>query len=88
MQIPINFINSILYIIILIIKKMNYSINESAQAKMLLHVIKYHKFDCIGVLVGKKDGSSVQIVDAVPLFHQRLMTPTLEVAFEILDATL
>ena len=26
---------------------------------MLLHVIKYHKFDCIGVLVGKKEGSSI-----------------------------
>jgi hypothetical protein len=29
---------------------MSYSINETAQIKMLLHSIKYHTNDCIGKL--------------------------------------
>jgi hypothetical protein len=27
---------------------MSYSIHESAQTKMMLHIIKYHKSDCFG----------------------------------------
>jgi hypothetical protein len=33
---------------------MNISVSERAYLIMHLHAIKYHNFDCIGVLVGKK----------------------------------
>jgi len=36
---------------------------------MHLHAIKYHNFDCMGVLIGHKDGATTIIEDAVPLFH-------------------
>lgn len=49
----------------------NINISERAYLLMHLHSIKYHNFDCIGVLVGKKQGQNVEVEDAAPLFHQR-----------------
>jgi len=53
---------------------------------MHLHAIKYHSFDIIGVLIGKKDGNSVVVEDAVPLFHQRFQTGTSEIAFDMIES--
>ena len=53
---------------------------------MHLHSIKYHTFDIIGVLIGKKDGAKVIVEDAVPLFHQRFQTGTCEVAFDMIES--
>ena len=52
-----------------------------------MHSIKYHNFDCIGVLIGQVNSQNVvQIENVVPLFHQRVMTGPLEVAFDMIDS--
>lgn len=65
---------------------LNISLSERAYLIMHLHSIKYHNFDCIGVLIGKKVGQTVQVDDAAPLFHQRFMTGTCEVAFDMIQS--
>ena len=57
------------------------NITGTAYIKMQLHSIKYHSFDCIGVLIGKNQ----KIVDAIPLFHQRVLTGSLEVAMDMIE---
>ena len=62
-------------------------ISERAYQVMHMHSIKYHNFDCIGVLIGHVDYQNiVQVENAVPLFHQRVMTGLLEVAFDMIDS--
>ena len=34
-------------------------VEERAYLMMHLHAVKYHQFDCLGVLIGKKDGRKV-----------------------------
>ena len=53
---------------------------------MHLHAIKYHSFDCLGVLVGRKEQSEVIVEEAVPLFHQRVMSGTCEIAFDMISS--
>ena len=53
---------------------------------MQLHSIKYHNFDCIGVLIGHKDNNTINITDAVPLFHQRIQTGMIEIAFDMIES--
>ena len=54
---------------------------------MHLHSIKYHNFDCIGVLIGKSTGTkAVSVEDCVPLFHQRFMTGSCEIAFDMIQS--
>ena len=53
---------------------------------MHLHAVKYHNFDCIGVLVGRKEQSSVIIEDAIPLFHQRVLSGTCDIAFDMIQS--
>lgn len=56
---------------------------------MLLHSIKYHKSDVIGVLLGKKiDSKKIEVQDSVPLFHNKVTSGMLEIAFEMIEATL
>ena len=42
---------------------------ERAFLIMHVHAIKYHNFDCLGVLIGNKSGNEVIIEDSVALFH-------------------
>ena len=53
---------------------------------MHLHAIKYHNFDCIGVLIGNKDKNTITITESIPLFHQRVQTGMLEIAFDMIEA--
>jgi hypothetical protein len=53
---------------------------------MMLHSLKYHKSDVIGVLIGKRIDNSLRVDDVVPLFHQRVMTGPLEIAFDMIEA--
>ena len=55
---------------------------------MLLHSIKHHKNDVIGILLGSKKGNGVEVVDAIPLFHTRVFSSSLEIAFEMVEAYL
>lgn len=58
----------------------------------MLHALKYHKSDCLGVLLGSKveaEGKrTVVIDDAIPLFHTRVMSGALEIAFEMIESTM
>jgi hypothetical protein len=67
-----------------------YSIEDKAYRKLLLHALKYHKADCMGLLLGRKqqDNKRVIIDDAVPLFHNKIVSGPLEVAFEMVESTL
>jgi len=38
-----------------------------------------------GVLVGRVNGDKVIVEDAYPLFHSRVVSPTLESAFELVN---
>ena len=44
-------------------------IKDRAYLIMHLHSIKYHNFDCIGVLIGNKDKNTITITESIPLFH-------------------
>ena len=59
---------------------------DRAYLIMHLHSMKYHNFDCIGVLIGSKEGTTVEISDAIPLFHQRVQSSMLEVAFDMIES--
>ena len=49
---------------------MKITIDSKAYTKLLLHALKHHKSDCIGVLLGRKGEDKVlEVTDAVPLFH-------------------
>lgn len=40
----------------------------------------------LGILIGKKVDKTLIIEDAVPLFHQRVMTGPLEIAFDLIES--
>ena len=60
------------------------SVSDRAYLIMQLHSIKYHNFDCIGVLIGRKVNNNLIIDDSIPLFHKRVMTGTCEIAFDMI----
>ena len=62
------------------------SIQDRAYLLMHLHAAKHHAFDCLGLLIGTERAGSVVVEDAIPLFHQRPMTGTTEIAFEMVTA--
>ena len=58
-----------------------------AVVKTLAHALKYHKNDCVGLLLGSGIGTGqVEINDVVPLFHDRIMVSAMETAFEMVEA--
>ena len=59
----------------------------SAVTKTLAHVLKHHRNDCVGLLLGSGlSTGQVEINDVVPLFHDRVMTSAVETAFEMVEA--
>ncbi|XP_043641523.1 ER membrane protein complex subunit 8/9 homolog [Drosophila teissieri] len=67
----------------------DYKISERAYAKLIFHAAKYPHQAVNGLLLAEKTskGSQVEIVDAIPLFHQCLyVTPMAEVALMLIDA--
>ncbi len=61
----------------------NYNITERAYAKIILHCCKYPHLTVNGVVIGSisKESQTVQIQDAIPLFHSGIgLAPMLEVA--------
>ena len=59
----------------------------AAVTKTLAHVLKHHRNDCVGILLGSGLGSGqVEINDVVPLFHERVMTSAVETALEMIEA--
>ena len=65
----------------------NVSLAPTAVNKTLAHVLKHHRNDCIGVLLGSGIGTGqVEINDVVPLFHERIMVSAVESALEMIEA--
>ena len=62
------------------------SFSDPALVKSIAHILKYQKHDCIGLLLGSKDGTDVRVNDVIPLFHDRIMTSSTEIAFEMVQA--
>lgn len=61
----------------------DYKISDRAYTKLIFHAAKYPHLAVNGLLLSEKPtkGSVVEIVDAIPLFHQCLhVTPMAEVA--------
>ncbi|XP_068148073.1 ER membrane protein complex subunit 8/9 homolog [Drosophila tropicalis] len=66
-----------------------YKISERAYTKLIFHAAKYPHQAVNGLLLADKNskGSLVEIVDAIPLFHQCLhVTPMAEIALMQIDA--
>eukprot|EP01118_Nematostelium_gracile_P002225 TRINITY_DN1245_c0_g1_i1.p1 TRINITY_DN1245_c0_g1~~TRINITY_DN1245_c0_g1_i1.p1 ORF type:complete len:188 (-),score=43.48 TRINITY_DN1245_c0_g1_i1:73-636(-) len=61
------------------------SVSSQAYCKILLHAHKYPSQPIFGLLLGKESNSSVQIEDAVPLFHDKVVGPMLEVGLMQVD---
>ena len=63
------------------------SMAPAAVNKTIAHILKWHKNDCIGVLLGQRaDGGQVEVNDVVPLFHERVMVSATETAMEMIEA--
>ena len=56
-----------------------------ALQKSIAHILKHHKSDCIGILLGHRDGGTVTVTDAIPLFHDRVMSSAMETALEMIE---
>lgn len=70
---------------------MNFQIEDRAYKKVMLHSLKYSKADCLGVLIGRKQDTegkrTIVITDAIPLFHQKVMSGALEIAFDMIESS-
>ncbi len=67
----------------MVLKRMSYTVSLKAYSKILLHCAKYPHKAVNGVVIGSvsKETQSVQIQDAIPLFHLGIgLAPMLEVA--------
>ena len=63
------------------------SLAPPAVTKTVAHILKYHRFDCIGILLGQGLGTgSIEVNDVVPLFHERVMVSSMETALEMIEA--
>ena len=61
----------------------NITFSSKAYIKIMFHAAKYPHLAVNGLLLGPKDseGSKLEILDAIPLFHQCLyVTPMAEIA--------
>ena len=63
-----------------------FELSENAINKALAHLLKYQKSNCTGVLLGTRKNGLIEVVDSVPLFHDRVMLSALETALEIVDS--
>ena len=59
-----------------------------ALQKSVAHLLKHQKSDCIGLLVGFKEANQVTVSDVIPLFHERVMACSTEIAFEMIETHL
>merc|ERR1712014_219001 len=62
-----------------------YTFDPQAYAKAVMHCCKYSSEACLGVFVGSMNGKSLQIVDAMPLFHTHSLAPMLKASFMMVD---
>lgn len=58
---------------------MTATVSKEAYSKALLHALKFPARPIFGLLIGHGSGS-VEVTDAVPLFHNHILAPMLEIA--------
>lgn len=61
---------------------MSIIIEDKAYAKIMMHIMKHTVKDCIGVLIGTEEENKIKVSDAIPLFHERVFAPQLEIALK------
>ena len=66
----------------------NVEIENKAFSKIMLHVLKHVSSDCYGLLIGSNKNSSFTVVDAIPLFHNRVFTPQTDIALRMVELNL
>ena len=59
------------------------TIHKNAFAKMILHCLKHLNEDCLGVLIGKFKENQYTVSNVIPLSHERILIPQLEIAFKL-----
>ena len=62
-------------------------VQNEANLLMHLHSIKYHQFDCLGLLLGRQEADKQVVIErAIPLFHQRVTSGVVEIAFDMVQS--
>ena len=62
----------------------SYLISDTAYSKIFLHAAKHPHASVNGVLVGKQDADTVEIVDIVPLLHHwTSLSPMMEIGLDL-----
>lgn len=61
----------------------NVNLQINAFSKLFLHCLKYLSNDCYGVLIGNIKNNTYNIVDVIPLSHERLFAPQVEISFKL-----
>uniref|UniRef100_A0A914DIY9 MPN domain-containing protein n=1 Tax=Acrobeloides nanus TaxID=290746 RepID=A0A914DIY9_9BILA len=61
-------------------------IGTIAYTKMVLHALKYPQYTVRGILLGKKVGDDLRVLDAIPALHGGLLAPPLEILLIHLDS--
>ncbi len=67
---------------------MTVKLESQAYLKICLHALKHHKSDVIGALIGKKEDRTILVSDVIPLFHDRVLSGPLEIAFDMIESYL
>ncbi|KAL7411792.1 hypothetical protein BDY24DRAFT_394893 [Mrakia frigida] len=64
----------------------SYSISPLAYTKIIVHAAKYPSSLVNGVLIGSQSGSTVSVVDAIPLLHHwTSLSPSMEIGLELAE---
>lgn len=62
------------------------TISDKAYCKLMLHILKHTSIDCYGILIGTKPSDdSYSIKDAIPISHDKLYSPSIEIALKLIE---
>ena len=62
-------------------EKVKFSVN--AFSKYILHCLKHLSNDCYGALIGNLTDNIYNIIDVIPISHERLYAPQIEISFKL-----
>ena len=61
----------------------NVNFENKAFSKLMLHCLKHLSSDCCGVLIGNLKNNKYNIIDIIPVSHERLFAPEIEISFKL-----
>ncbi|XP_045786565.1 ER membrane protein complex subunit 8/9 homolog isoform X2 [Trifolium pratense] len=65
---------------------LKYEVSQNAYIKLVLHSLKHPTSAVNGVLIGRISNDTVEITDAVPLFHSQIpLLPQLEISLILIE---